>query len=159
MSTVLVSNSLRNLIASKVGAEQMLASKLKMGFVGDLWNLMKESNLTGKELAKKLDISEARVSKILKGDANLTIDTIAKLACAVNSEVSLSIKPVNAKPEIVDASNVYKLMNHIWAKNEAEKGIHSQISEQSSNALFVIFSTNGGTECCNDNLEFQGNAA
>lgn len=152
MSTVFLSSSLRKLIASKVSAEQMLASKLKMGFIGDLWNLMKESKLTGKDLANKLDISEARVSKILKGDTNLTIETIAKLACAVGSDVSLSIKPVKAKPETVDASNVYEFVKYVHTKQDIGHGIHRQISEQSSTAKFVIFSSNGGNASSNDEL-------
>lgn len=159
MSTVFLSSSLQNLITSKVGAEQMLASKLKMGFIGDLWNLMKESNLTGKELAKKLDISEARVSKILKGDTNLTIDTIAKLACAVNSEVSLSIRPMNAKPETVDASNVYELMKYVHGKREIERGIQQQILQRQSTAELVTFSMNDYTACSNDELELQRHEA
>lgn len=159
MSTVLVSSSLRKLIASKVGAEQMLASKLKMRFIGDLWNVMKESKLTGKDLAKKLDISEARVSKILKGDANLTIETIAKLACAVSSDVSLSIKPVKAKPETVNASNVHELMKYGQFRQEIVRGIQSQISQRSSTAEFVIFSMNDDTECSNDELELQRHEA
>lgn len=106
MSKVFFNSPLRDLVAKKVGAEQLLASKLKVGFVGEIWNLMHQNELTGKELAKRLSISEARVSKILKGDTNLTIDTIAKLACAVNAEVNLSIKPLSVKSEPILASNV-----------------------------------------------------
>lgn len=108
---------------------------------------------------QKLDISEARVSKILKGDTNLTIDTIAKLACAVNSEVSLSIRPMNAKPETVDASNVYELMKYVHGKREIERGIQQQILQRQSTAELVTFSMNDYTACSNDELELQRHEA
>jgi len=155
MSKVFVNSSLRDLIANRVGAEQMLASKLKMGFVGDLWNLMQENKLTSKDLAKRLEISEARVSKILKGDANLTIDTIAKLACAIKSEVSLTIRPLGSKPEVIVESNVFELVKSAHAKLDIERRIQSQIVQRSSTAEFVTFSINDNTECSNDQMELQ----
>jgi transcriptional regulator with XRE-family HTH domain len=155
MSKVFVNSSLRDLIANRVGAEQMLASKLKMGFVGDLWNLMQENKLTSKDLAKRLEISEARVSKILKGDANLTIDTIAKLACAIKSEVSLTFRPLGSKPEVIVESNVFELVKSAHAKLDIERRIQSQIVQRSSTAEFVTFSINDNTECSNDQMELQ----
>lgn len=155
MSKVSLNSSLRDLVTNKVGAEQMLASKLKMGFIGDLWNLMQENKLTSKDLAKRLDISEARVSKILKGDANLTIDTIAKLACAIKSDVSLAIRPLGLKPEVIGASNVFELVKSAHSKLDIERRIQSQIIQRSSTAEFVTFSINDDTECSNDQMELQ----
>jgi predicted transcriptional regulator len=37
---------------------------------------MREKNMTQKECTKKLNVSEAYISKIFKGDINFTLDTI-----------------------------------------------------------------------------------
>jgi transcriptional regulator with XRE-family HTH domain len=54
---------------------------------------MKEKNMTQKEFAKKLNVSEAYISKIFKGDINFTIDTMVKLIRALDSRLHIKVTP------------------------------------------------------------------
>ena len=57
-------------------------------------DFMQEKGVTQKKLAKEIGISEARVSKMLAGDTNLTLRTIAKISLVLN--VSAQFKFCNA---------------------------------------------------------------
>lgn len=46
-----------------------------------------DGELTQAELARKLDISPQQISKIVKGQENLTLETIAKLSDALNVDL------------------------------------------------------------------------
>lgn len=66
---------------------------LKQDFAYRLESILKKEKISKKELAKTLNTSSAWVSKVLRGDANLTIDTMCKLVEAVGYQLgSFSIK-------------------------------------------------------------------
>lgn len=50
------------------------------------------SGLTYKALAEKLGTSQAYISKVFRGDANLTIETIVKLARSLSCVLELELK-------------------------------------------------------------------
>jgi antitoxin component HigA of HigAB toxin-antitoxin module len=50
---------------------------------------LKEQNLTQKDLAEKMQVSPQQISKIVKGQENLTLETIANL------EIALEIKIID----------------------------------------------------------------
>jgi len=47
---------------------------------------MEEQNINKAELAKRLDCSKSHITQLFKGTTNITLETLAKLAIAVNSE-------------------------------------------------------------------------
>jgi transcriptional regulator with XRE-family HTH domain len=49
------------------------------------------SGISQHDLAAKLNVSEARVSQMLNGDANLTILTLAKIASALKMELKIGL--------------------------------------------------------------------
>jgi len=73
--------------------DSYIAEQTKLDFVIQIYKLMKEFNITQKELARKLNVSEAYVSKILRGDINFTIETMVKLTRALNSNLHIKIVP------------------------------------------------------------------
>lgn len=52
--------------------------------------LMEERGVNKAELARRLGKSRARVTQLLSGKANMTIRTLAEIACALDAEVRLS---------------------------------------------------------------------
>lgn len=44
---------------------------------------LREKGMTQKDLAEKLNVSPQQVSKIVKGNENLTLETITKLECVL----------------------------------------------------------------------------
>ena len=64
-----------------------------------LWDLteqivsyMNQEGISQTELAERLDVSSARVTKLLKGHPNMTLKTILKVARALHCEVALSLR-------------------------------------------------------------------
>lgn len=82
----------------------MLASQSSAGF---LFHRMTQSlqlqararlrllKLSQAELAQKIGVSEPRVTKILRGNDNLTLSSVAKLAQALGCAVLLKLEPIN----------------------------------------------------------------
>lgn len=71
-----------------------LKSKLFRDIRGLFHRLNKEKGLTQKEIARRLEIDEALVSKRLRGDANLTLNTLCDLARAMDARVDVKVTPL-----------------------------------------------------------------
>jgi transcriptional regulator with XRE-family HTH domain len=80
--------------------EAYWTERLKSKFAVAVEHLLDFRNLKKKDLAERLNVSRPYISKILRGDANLTIETIGRLAYALNSDVSINLTPkeTHAKP-------------------------------------------------------------
>jgi len=56
-------------------------------------------NTSGKkrvDLAKEIEVSPARITKILRGDANLTMEVMYKMAKALNHKIHVHLAPEDA---------------------------------------------------------------
>ena len=74
-------------------------------FVGETVRRMNANNISRADLAAKLDVSPAYVTKILRGDVNFTLETMVKLARAVGGELQVGIVE-SAKSSAVTQSAV-----------------------------------------------------
>ncbi len=63
-------------------------------FTESLWARMEEEKVSRAELARRLGTSKAYVTKVLGGNANFTLYSLAKLALAVGGKVRVSIEPI-----------------------------------------------------------------
>jgi len=63
-------------------------------FTEALWARMEEEKVSRAELARRLGTSKAYVTKVLGGNANFTLYSLAKLALAVGGKVRVSIEPI-----------------------------------------------------------------
>lgn len=54
----------------------------------------KEQGLTQKELARRLGADPGRVSKLLRGDANVTVNTLCDMARAMDARVEVEVRPL-----------------------------------------------------------------
>jgi transcriptional regulator with XRE-family HTH domain len=82
----------------------------------------KNAGLSYADLAKKIGTSAAYITKVFRGDANLTIESMVKLSRATGGKVDLRIIDENivADPSIWFASNIYHLpaANHVMVGTE-----------------------------------------
>ena len=62
------------------------AEGLKIRFAIQLDEYMKAEEINKAELARRMGVSPPMISKILRGDANLTIETIAKIVFALDAD-------------------------------------------------------------------------
>lgn len=105
-------------------------------FVRDLGQRMDELGMKRADLARKIDASTAYVTKVMRGDANFTLETMTKLAMAVNGKLAVRIVADDAtvmilhkgqhgwrfergpRQEIATASSIFKLAPGQLAANE-----------------------------------------
>jgi transcriptional regulator with XRE-family HTH domain len=60
-------------------------------FVDELVRSMRQAGVNQAELARRLNASEAYVSKVMRADANFTLATMVKLATAVGQDVHVHL--------------------------------------------------------------------
>jgi transcriptional regulator with XRE-family HTH domain len=60
-------------------------------FIEDVWRLMEEQKVSRAELARRLGTSRAYVTKMLGGNANFTLQTMAKVAMALGAQVHVHV--------------------------------------------------------------------
>lgn len=107
--------------------------KAKTCFAIKVEKLMEYRGVKQKDLAQKLEQSPASISKVLRGDANLTIETMVKLVRALDAELEINIKPtgsperpwlfdVNGGQAVARKRNARKAESGEKWKNLVEKG-------------------------------------
>ncbi len=77
--------------------EQSQIEAAKIDFAVDLAHQMGREGLKKRDLATKLGTSAAYATKVLRGDANLTIDSMVRLARAAGGTLHIHIAPQEAK--------------------------------------------------------------
>ena len=70
------------------------AAAAKDNFVNELLRMMSEKKVNQKDLAQKVGVSTAYVSRVLSGDMNLSIESMSKFAFALGSRIEISAKPI-----------------------------------------------------------------
>lgn len=68
---------------------------ITMKFADSIYQMMQENNINSTELAESLKTSNAYISKVLRGEANYTVETMVKLASAVNCKLEIDVVPNN----------------------------------------------------------------
>lgn len=76
------------LVKEAVNSEDYDFEKLAYSFARSIISCLKNKNLSQKDLARKLKVSEAWVSKVLSGDSNLTFKTMIKIARSLDCKVN-----------------------------------------------------------------------
>ena len=60
-------------------------------FTEELLALMEAQNITRAELARRVGVSPAYITKVFRGTVNLTLETMSRLALAVGASVRLHV--------------------------------------------------------------------
>jgi len=74
-----------------------LVEDIKIGFAVDLERRMRQLGLSKADLACELGTNADSITKILRGDSNLTIRRLVRLAKAVDGGLQLHIAPRDAR--------------------------------------------------------------
>ena len=78
-------------------SESFEAEKKILEFTTKLYQLMKERGITKKELAQRLNTSQAYITKIFRGNANFTIQTMTRLVRVLDGELHIQVTPREQK--------------------------------------------------------------
>jgi transcriptional regulator with XRE-family HTH domain len=75
-----------------------VAEMMKLAFADDLVRLLEARGLKRTELAEKLGTNRGYITRILNTEYNLSIETMAKIALALDAQITLSMQPRQASP-------------------------------------------------------------
>lgn len=103
-------------LAGRKQHDSYWVEQLKLDFSISLEKRRKNAGLSYADLAKKIDTSPAYISKIFRGDANFTIESMVKLSRATGGKVDLRIIDEGAE---VDHSIWFAKIYHLPAANQA----------------------------------------
>jgi plasmid maintenance system antidote protein VapI len=73
-----------------------------LDFTGDIERLMKQQNITNAMLADRIGTSRAYITKVLRGTANFTIETMVKLSRGVGGNFHVHVADQQAKVQWFD---------------------------------------------------------
>lgn len=91
-------------------------------FTEEVCRIMEAQGVTKAELAKRLDCQPAFVTKLLSGQNNFTLETMVKVARALESEIKVHIQGPNVESHWVDEAKF-----KVTSKAVTEKFEHEQI--------------------------------
>src|SRR6266566_747762 len=71
-------------------------------FTNAMLTRMRQVGVSRSKLASKIRVNPAYISKILRGDTNFSLETMVKIANALESEFRCHLQPVGAKAQWLD---------------------------------------------------------
>lgn len=74
-------------------------------FTNAMVTRMREAGVTRSELARLIKATPAYISKILRGATNFSLDSMVKIANALNCELRLHLQPSGAKSRRLDPNS------------------------------------------------------
>ena len=77
------------------------AEKLSVGFLSEVHLRMTAQGITKAELARRAEVSPAYITKLFNGSSNLSLETMSKLALALDCSVSLHLDAGEPKKAVV----------------------------------------------------------
>lgn len=91
--------SLKHVVHKRLDPESM-ADEYSMDISASAYKRMKELGMKQQDLAEKMGVKPARVSRILRGDQKMTLTTLAKLEEALKFDLAYGFK--NPRAEVED---------------------------------------------------------
>lgn len=76
-----------------------------MDISGAVYARMEKLGISKRELAERMGVSPAQITKIIKGNQNMTLKTIAKLECALDMDITYGFR--NPKPSPTSENNAF----------------------------------------------------
>lgn len=102
--------------------------KVILEFTSELHKLMLENGTTKKELANAIGTSPAYITKVFRGNANFTIESMVKLTRALDGKLSIHVSHKNSKVIWRDVIEGGKKTQEAeaWASIAGRVGIHKK---------------------------------
>lgn len=100
-----MTKSFASLFAKLETSPTYQAEKLAVAFLAELNVQMHSKQVSNAELARRMDVSPAYITKIFRGPSNLSIETLAKLAVALDCVVHLHLAKAAATVRWFDVFN------------------------------------------------------
>jgi transcriptional regulator with XRE-family HTH domain len=89
--------SFKELIDEAKGRDSYWTASMILDFTEGLHKIMEANGVTRSDLARRLRVSPAYITKVLRGNVNFTVDSMVRLVRAAGGEVSIHIAPRNKR--------------------------------------------------------------
>ncbi len=100
---------------------EYVAAGLCADIAKNIESLMKHQKISNVELAEKLECTKSYVTKLLRGDQNLSVKTLAKISIALDAEIKAAFIPKSAYAELNRQIKEYFVQQHAQQRQEAAK--------------------------------------
>lgn len=87
--------SFKSIVDAAKSTDSYWGEKAKLDVAIGINNLMNRNSITNTALAEKLGVKPPYVTKVLKGDSNLTIESLVKIARAVGGKLDIHLSDRN----------------------------------------------------------------
>jgi transcriptional regulator with XRE-family HTH domain len=128
-----MSNELTDLNSRPPFSEEELLAyrlRLKSGLFRQLRALFRrrkaEEGLTQKELARRLNTDEALISKRLRGETNLTVDTLCDLARGMGARIDFKVTPLSEVANATSSATTSRALCTLVFQDEVTKALVGQ---------------------------------
>jgi transcriptional regulator with XRE-family HTH domain len=101
------------------GMRRYLQERLIVDVTEQLCELIEKKGIKRGELARKLGKSNAYVSQLLNGDANMTLRTMADLFWALDSSPVISAGPLKIKTSRSDLTDLFRVWENATQRDDA----------------------------------------
>ena len=85
---------------------EFIAHQILIDLMEQVLACMDSQGLRSKDLAERLEVSRSYVTRLLEGQPNLTIRSVANIATALNCTVNISLRPdisqIDAQAELIE---------------------------------------------------------
>ncbi|SOD15991.1 helix-turn-helix domain-containing protein [Nitrosomonas ureae] len=99
-----MSKILRSRLEQLKETDEYWISSLKLDFALAIEEKRRETGKSYTELARSLKTSNAYISKVFSGDANFTIDSMVRIARALNCNLNVTLNNVgNSRKDIIES--------------------------------------------------------
>jgi len=85
--------SFKGLINEARGRDTFGVASMILDFTEGLHNIMEANGITRSDLARRLGVSPAYITKVLRGNVNFTVDSMVRLVKAAGGEISVQVAP------------------------------------------------------------------
>jgi DNA-binding phage protein len=79
--------------AKSIASVESQVERRKLSIVEELLQFMKREGINRSELAERMGVGPSRITKMLSGDENLTIDTLVRAGRAVGADLVQTFVP------------------------------------------------------------------
>lgn len=111
-----------------MGSDQYWFEAAKIELAEQIYIAMRDLGVTEAELARRMGVSRAYVNKVLKGAANLTIESMVKIGRSLGREFKFSFDRVKDKVEVVlDTEYIYEIDEKISVSTDPRRNKHQNV--------------------------------
>ena len=126
-------DSLAEAFAKSLASVEAQVELRKLEIVEELLQFMKREGINRSELAQRMGVGPSRITKLLSGDENLTIDTLVRAGRAVGADLAQTFVPQGHKVKWLNyPSQNSKKQNVSFAPATTIKHIHAALSPKLS---------------------------